>query len=107
MLQYIIRKYFHTENHLLEACVKLTIVLVTLVPMFAPMIIGIAVLTGTSVATRPTMMVVDVELDWTNTVTSTPIINPTTGLFNSSELPKKARKIFNLNLITISFSAKL
>jgi len=36
------------------------------------------------------MMVVDVELDWTNTVTSTPIITPTTGLFKSSELPKKA-----------------
>ena len=44
--------------------VKETIVLVTLVPMFAPMIIGIAVFTGTFAATRPTMMEVDVEEDW-------------------------------------------
>ena len=36
-------------------------VLVTLVPMFAPMIIGMADLTGTSVATRPTMMEVKVR----------------------------------------------
>ena len=39
-------------------------VLVTLVPMFAPMIMGMAVLTGTSAATRPTMMEVEVEEDW-------------------------------------------
>ena len=80
----------YDKTYLFEACVKLTIVLVTLVPIFAPMIMGIAVLTGTSVATRPTMMVVEVELDWTKTVTSTPIITPTTGLFNSSELAKNA-----------------
>ena len=45
-------------------CVKETMVLVTLVPMLAPMIMGMAVLTGTSAATRPTMMEVEVEEDW-------------------------------------------
>ena len=74
--------------HLLEICVKLTIVLVTEVPMLEPMIMGIAVCTGTSVATRPTMMVV--EEDWTSTVTSTPIITPTTGLFRREESAKNA-----------------
>ena len=39
-------------------------VLVTLVPMFAPMIIGIAVFTGTLAATNPTMIEVDVDDDW-------------------------------------------
>ena len=67
---------------------KLTIVLVTEVPMLEPMIMGIAVCTGTSVATRPTMMVV--EEDWTSTVTSTPIITPTTGLFRREESAKNA-----------------
>ena len=38
-------------------------VLVTLVPMFAPIIIGIAVFTGTLAATSPTMMEVEVEED--------------------------------------------
>ena len=38
--------------------------LVTLVPMFAPKIIGIAVFTGTLAATNPTMMEVEVEEDW-------------------------------------------
>ena len=38
-------------------------VLVTLVPMFAPMIIGIAVSTGTLAATNPTMIEVDVDDD--------------------------------------------
>ena len=75
----------------MESCVKLTIVLVTEVPMFDPMIIGTAVLTGTSVATRPTMMVVEVEEDWTRTVTSTPIMTPTTGLFRRVESAKNAK----------------
>ena len=67
-------------------------VLVTLVPTFDPIIIGIAVSTGTSVATSPTMMVVEVEEDWTRTVTSTPIITPTTGLFRIEESAKKAER---------------
>ena len=67
-------------------------VLVTLVPMLAPRIMGMAVLTGTSVATSPTMMEVEVEEDWTSTVTSTPIITPTTGLFSNSESAKNAAK---------------
>ena len=79
---------------------KLTIVLVTEVPMFDPMIIGTAVLTGTSVATRPTMMVVEVEEDWTRTVTSTPIMTPTTGLFRRVESAKNAK----IKKVTIFFS---
>jgi hypothetical protein len=53
------------------------------------MIIGIAVLTGAPADTRPTMMEVDVEEDWTRTVTSTPIIKPTIGFFRSSESENK------------------
>ena len=89
-------------------------VLVTLVPMFAPMIIGIAVSTGTFAATNPTMIEVDVDEDWnfklmalnnknynlfwflistcTRTVTRTPIITPTIGLFSRSEFLKKAAR---------------
>ena len=55
----------------------------------APMIIGMAVLTGAPADTRPTMMLVEVELDWTSTVTSTPIIRPTMGFWSSSELEKR------------------
>ena len=39
-------------------------VLVTEVPMFAPMIIGIAVFTGVPAATKPTMIDVEVEELW-------------------------------------------
>ena len=38
-----------------------------------------AYLTGAPADTRPTMMLVEVELDWTSTVTRTPIIRPTMG----------------------------
>ena len=68
--------------------------LVTDVPMLAPMIIGMAVFTGAPADTRPTMMEVEVEEDWTNTVTSTPIINPTTGLVSSSEFEKREPRFF-------------
>merc|ERR1719430_1040600 len=51
---------------------------------------GMAVLTGAPADTRPTMMEVDVEEDCTRTVTSTPIISPTTGFFSKSELLKRA-----------------
>ena len=64
--------------------------LVTDVPMFAPMIIGIAVFTGAPADTRPTIMEVDVDEDCTRTVTRTPIINPTIGFFSSSESEKRA-----------------
>ena len=55
-------------SHLLNSslsfiCEKETMVLVTLVPMFAPMIIGIAVFTGTLAATNPTMIEVEVDDD--------------------------------------------
>merc|ERR1719322_698092 len=40
---------------------------------------GMAVLTGAPADTNPTMMEVEVEDDCTRTVTSTPIIKPTTG----------------------------
>ena len=36
------------------------------------------------------MMEVEVEEDWTSTVTSTPIISPTTGFCSSSELENSA-----------------
>ena len=57
-------------------------------------IIGIDVLTGTLADTRPTMMEVEVEEDWTKTVTKTPIIKPTTGLVRSSELEKRDPRFF-------------
>ena len=34
-------------------------------------------------ATRPTMIDVEVDEDWTATVTNTPIITPTTGFWNT------------------------
>ena len=67
-----------------------TMVLVTEVPMLAPMIMGTAALTGTPADTRPTMMEVEVEEDWTSTVASTPIITPTIGFRSSSLSEKKA-----------------
>ena len=81
------------NSFLSDIWAKETMVLVTEVPILAPMIMGMAVLTGTSAATRPTIIVVEVELDWTRTVTRTPIITPTTGLFSSSELANSAVKI--------------
>merc|ERR1711892_839450 len=72
------------------AWVKATMILVTLVPMLAPMIMGMAVLTGAPAETSPTMIEVDVEEDWTRTVTRTPIITPTIGFLSSSELVKRA-----------------
>merc|ERR1712165_424579 len=68
--------------------------LVTLVPMFAPIIIGMAVRTGAPADTSPTMMEVEVEEDCTRTVTRTPIINPTTGFFKRSEFEKRAPMFF-------------
>ena len=59
-------------------------VLVTDVPMFAPMIMGTATLTGAPADTRPTMMEVDVEEDWTATVAMIPIITPTIGFLRCS-----------------------
>ena len=41
-----------------------------------------------------TMMEVEVEEDWTKTVTKTPIIKPTTGLVRSSELEKRDPRFF-------------
>ena len=64
ILQYCFFYLYLLNSSLSCICVKDTMVLVTLVPMFAPMIIGIAVFTGTFAATRPTMMEVDVEEDW-------------------------------------------
>jgi len=58
------------------------------------MIMGMAVLTGAPADTRPTMIEVEVEEDWTNTVTSTPIINPTTGFLRRSELEKRTPMFF-------------
>ena len=67
---------------------------VTEVPILAPMIMGMAVLTGAPADTRPTMMEVEVEEDWTSTVTNTPIINPTIGFFRRSESENRAPMFF-------------
>ena len=55
---------------------------------------GMAVLTGAPADTRPTMMEVEVEEDWTSTVTNTPIINPTIGFFRRSESENRAPMFF-------------
>jgi hypothetical protein len=54
--------------------------LVTEVPMLAPMTIGIVASKGsTPEAARPTMIEVVVDEDWIIDVTSTPIISPRMG----------------------------
>ena len=59
------KKSLHLLNSSLSfICVKETMVLVTEVPMFAPMIMGIAVFTGVPAATKPTMIDVEVEELW-------------------------------------------
>ena len=64
ILQYCFFYLYLLNSSLSCICVKETMVLVTLVPMFAPMIIGIAVFTGTFADTSPTMMDVEVEEDY-------------------------------------------
>jgi hypothetical protein len=70
-------------------------VLVTVVPMFAPITIGTAYSTGSTPApTRPTMVDVDTDDDWTNTVAKTPAARPAIGLateektWSTKSLPK-------------------
>ena len=58
---------------------RLTKVLVTVVPMFAPMSIGMAVAIGRPPAHRPTMIEVTVLEDWISAVASRPIIKATSG----------------------------
>ncbi len=53
----------------------LTMVLVTEVPTLLPMIMGIAFFTGRLAETRLTMTDVEVEEDWTSTVTKMPTRN--------------------------------
>ena len=77
------------------AWVSATMMLVTLVPMLAPMIMGMAVCTGAPAHTTPS--IIEVEDDCTRTVTRTPIINPITGLVNSSELENTAPLIHKLD----------
>merc|ERR1712107_288247 len=72
--------------------------------MLAPMIMGMAVLTGAPAETRPTMMAVEVELDWTRTVTSTPIIKPTMGFLRRSELEKSEPMFFPPSILKLSLS---
>jgi len=58
-----------------------TMVFVTEVPMLAPMMIGMAWGTDTTLApTRPTTILVLVEEDWTRTVAKMPTIRPAMGL---------------------------
>ena len=59
-----------------------TIVAVTVVPMLAPMIIGIALARGSGfsgAATRPTTIAVVTDELWTTVVASNPTINPKNG----------------------------
>ena len=58
---------------------RLTRVLVTVVPMLAPMTIGIATETGNPPATRPTIIDVTVLDDCTRAVVSVPRSTPTNG----------------------------
>ena len=53
---------------------------VSVVPMLAPMSMGIAVAMGRPPATRPTVMDVTVDDDWMSAVASTPIIRAMSGL---------------------------
>jgi hypothetical protein len=48
--------------------------------MLAPIIMGIAILTGRPPATKPTIIEVTVLEDWTSAVASVPTINPIKGL---------------------------
>ena len=54
----------------------------------------IPMLAGAPAETSLTIIDVEIEEDWTRTVTSTPIITPTTGFFNISELENKAPIVF-------------
>ncbi len=59
-------------------------VLVTVVPIFAPMIMGTAVLTWTSPeATRPTINDVVTEEDCTRVVARMPTSSPSTGFMSA------------------------
>ena len=54
--------------------------------MFAPMIIGIAILIGNPPATRPTITEVTVDDDCTNAVASAPSNNATNGLVANAKI---------------------
>ena len=70
---------FHVQ---LTTCPRATIVDVMLVPMFAPIIIGIACFMDNVFAPHiVTMILVEVLEDCNKTVTSTPKIKPAIGLF--------------------------
>ena len=66
---------------------KLTSVLVTVVPTFAPITIGMATETGSPPATMPTMIDVTVLDDWTRAVASVPSRTPTNGLVTKANSP--------------------
>ena len=72
---------------MLAKCPMATMVLVTEVPMLAPMIMKMAMLTESSSApTMETMIEVVVEEDWTSTVASTPIRRAEIGLSATSNI---------------------
>ena len=63
-----------------EICARETIVFVTVVPIFAPMIIGTAFSNDSAaVPTNPTTSDVVVEDDWITDVAKIPITSPTIG----------------------------
>ena len=61
-------------------CPRLTRVLVTEVPMFAPITIGMATWMGSPPTHSPTITDVVTELLWMMAVTSSPATSPTKGL---------------------------
>jgi len=64
-----------------EKCPKEVIKHVIVVPIFAPIIIGIALVTViVPAATKPTVIEVVTELDWITAVASSPINKPVKGL---------------------------
>ena len=88
-------KYLHTSHFLTTFYIddRLTIVLVTDVPMFAPIIMGIALLSlMRSPAVIVIMIDVLVEEDCTRTVTRMPVTSPAKGL-SKSFVSRKARPL--------------
>ena len=74
------------NSSLLPICVIATKVLVTEVPILAPISMGMAIWMSMPAPMAATMMEVKVEELWTRTVPKMPIINPITGLVSHPPL---------------------
>ena len=86
---------------LLPICVIATKVLVTEVPMLAPMIIGMAIWTFKPAPMAATMIEEKVDELCTRTVPKIPIINPITGFVNS--LPLNMSPEIGKNSYTVKY----